>query len=728
MEGPNFTNPMYPALPLRLGYMNHANADLTLDDSPALIWDLYGHGYYPLPDFDQPMKRQRQSSRDRSRDSSRSSKRSSNRSSNHESIVSIPDSDSDGSSRLESGIESGTDSWPSSTPSTRKTRSLSGHASTSTSSRSTTHSEAVYIDLTLEDELLWQITDIFPGISHRHVEELIERHKRPQANQPAPPMNALKESVIEDILQHPNYPRQEKAKKRKIEETEEEATIRYLRNIPQRGSHAYLQLATGLLAQEFEWMPLRHIRDVMTNKKELFAAYLTLHSQKNGETGQYTKLKNKRLSAATILPKVNDVSIAENLARELDAAKKKAEKEDDVLRKKKEGQEAEIKNEEEHSRAGNLIECQCCYLDVPANRSLPCEGESVHLFCFTCIRKSAETQVGLMKYQVHCVDTSGCQAKFSRARLQEALGESLMEKLDNLQQQDEIQQAGLEGLEACPFCEFKAICPPVEEDRVFTCKNPDCEVVSCRLCRQESHIPRTCAEAKKEKGIPERHLVEEAMSEALIRPCPKCKVKIIKESGCNKMICSKCQTAMCYVCKKDITREGYDHFQRFGTQCTTHVEPNVHQEIDKAHKDTIDTILAQNPDLTEEELRVQDETAGKSATNMPRVIQGHHHNNNGFINHYGPLAGNQPLDGYGRPVMALGGANVPAPVGQFGAPIGMENEFWGGQVWRPARAEQPRNPADAPRYPGNVNERVNNQVNPRQNQPKRADTRPPWRY
>lgn len=223
MEGPNFTNPMYPSLPLRLGYMNHANADLTLDDNPALIWDLYGHGYYPLPDYDQPMKRQRQYSRD----SSRSSKRSSN----NESIISILDSDTDGKSRHESGIESGSSSRPSTI------------ATTSTSSRSNTHSEAVYIDLTLEDELLWQITDIFPGISHQHVEELIERHKRPQAHQPALPLNALKESVIEDILQHPNYPMQEKVKKRKIEETEEEATIRYLRNIPQRGSRAYLQLA-----------------------------------------------------------------------------------------------------------------------------------------------------------------------------------------------------------------------------------------------------------------------------------------------------------------------------------------------------------------------------------------------------------------------------------------------------------------------------------------------------
>ncbi|BCS01892.1 uncharacterized protein AKAW2_60156S [Aspergillus luchuensis] len=709
MEGPNFTNPLYSALPIRMGYMDHANADLTLDDNPALLWDLYDHGFYPLPDYDQPMKKQRQISHGSSRSSDNS----------HESIINILDSDSDDNNRLGSGIESGASLRPST-----KSLSSSTMATTSAASRSNTHSEAVYIDLTLDDELLWQITDIFPGISHQHVEELIELHKKPQEHQPAPPLDSLKESVIEDILRHPSYPKQEKAKKRKIEDTDEEATIRYLRDIPERGSRAYLQLATNLLAQEFGWMPMKHIRDVLEEKKELFAAYLTLHSQENEQTGKYTKLKSKRFSNVPNLGKDDKTPIAENLARELGAAKKKAEKEDDALRKKKEKQEAEIKNEEEHSRAGNLIECQCCYLDVPANRSLPCEGDNVHLFCFACIRKSTETQIGLMRYQVQCVDTSGCQAKFSRARLQEAIGESLMEKLDRLQQQDEIQQAELEGLEACPFCEFKAIYPPVEEDREFVCKNPDCEIVSCRLCQQESHIPRTCAEANKEKNLPQRHLVEEAMSEALIRPCPKCKVKIVKDMGCNRMVCSKCRTAMCYVCRRDITRELYEHFERPPTYCPLHDNPALRslQEIEKAQKDTIDSLLAQNPELKEEELRVHD--AKDSAAKMSHVLQGH---NNGLIRHLGqaPIHPNHVV--YPGPAIPVGRANPPAVAHRVNAPFGNDNG-WGGQGWLQNPLGQPRNPPGHP-VPTNVVHRgANNRGNPLQDPARRVDTRPPWRY
>jgi TRIAD3 protein (E3 ubiquitin-protein ligase RNF216) len=211
-----------------------------------------------------------------------------------------------------------------------------------------------------------------------------------------------------------------------------------------------------------------------------------------------------------------------------------------------------------------------------------------------------------MKYQLQCFDTSGCQAGFSRSEIKEVLGSSMMAKLDALQQQDEISRAGIEGLESCPFCEFKAICPSVEEDREFRCCNSSCEVVSCRLCKDITHIPKTCEEAKKERGISERHLVEEAMSEALIRNCPRCKVKIVKEFGCNKMTCPKCRCCMCYICKKDITREQYAHFGYGPNACTVDDDPTRDQRaVDHAQKKTIEEIRAENPGLTREELQVK---------------------------------------------------------------------------------------------------------------------------
>lgn len=220
------------------------------------------------------------------------------------------------------------------------------------------------------------------------------------------------------------------------------------------------------------------------------------------------------------------------------------------------------------------MECQCCFTDTPINRAINCDSETAHFFCFTCVRNYATTEIGMMRYKMTCFDGSGCKVSFSQEQLRLALDHKTLDRLDHLQQQDEIKMAEFEGLSECPFCDFKAICPAVEVDREFRCYNPNCEKVSCRLCNEETHIPRTCEEAKKDKGLPARHQVEEAMSEALIRACPRCKTKIVKEDGCNKMVCTKCQCMMCYVCKADITgrgpRKGYEHFHTGPNGCPVH--------------------------------------------------------------------------------------------------------------------------------------------------------------
>lgn len=77
--------------------------------------------------------------------------------------------------------------------------------------------------------------------------------------------------------------------------------------------------------------------------------------------------------------------------------------------------------------------------------------------------------------------------------------------------------------------------PDIEVNREFRCLRDDCGVVSCRACRKETHIPKTCEEAALDLGHSARHGIEEAMSEALIRKCNKCSTAFIKEHGCNKV-------------------------------------------------------------------------------------------------------------------------------------------------------------------------------------------------
>lgn len=210
------------------------------------------------------------------------------------------------------------------------------------------------------------------------------------------------------------------------------------------------------------------------------------------------------------------------------------------------------------------------------------------------------------------MDSSGCKAEFAKEQIRRFLDQKTMDTLERLQQQDEIRLADLDDLTSCPFCDFAAICAPVEEDREFRCANPECEKVSCRLCKHETHIPLSCQAYAKENKVTIRHAVEEAMTEALVRSCHKCKNKYIKEFGCNKMVCTRCSSIQCYVCSKDITKDGYTHFNESARggrpgQCPLfdNTEQRHDEDVKKAEQKALEKVREEHPGFSEEELKVK---------------------------------------------------------------------------------------------------------------------------
>ena len=89
----------------------------------------------------------------------------------------------------------------------------------------------------------------------------------------------------------------------------------------------------------------------------------------------------------------------------------------------------------------------------------------------------------------------------------------------------------------------------------FTCLAPGCGRTSCLSCRKEWIDIHVCNESSL---IELRTKVEQAMSLAVKRVCPRCNMSFVKSSGCNKLTCP-CGYKMCYVCRKEI-QEGYRHF------------------------------------------------------------------------------------------------------------------------------------------------------------------------
>ncbi|KAI1083393.1 hypothetical protein F5B20DRAFT_526788 [Whalleya microplaca] len=92
----------------------------------------------------------------------------------------------------------------------------------------------------------------------------------------------------------------------------------------------------------------------------------------------------------------------------------------------------------------------------------------------------------------------------------------------------------------------------------FKCQNPTCRRSSCLSCSKAWTDIHVCHESSL---VALRTQVEQAMSMAVKRVCPRCNTSFVKTAGCNKLTCP-CGYKMCYVCRKDIgsQNEGYQHF------------------------------------------------------------------------------------------------------------------------------------------------------------------------
>jgi hypothetical protein len=483
-------------------------------------------------------------------------------------------------------------------------------------------------ELEVEDACLQAILQIFPDIEHEFVRNLYQEGYAGAVGEDI--IATVSGALIATIAESETYPLQKNLKRKTAPMTKDETGVAISWNKDLPKNHHYCREAIILLASVFDHIPTHYIAKVVQEKNSLFDAFGILSEKESSFYNQepserpYKRLRHPRKDLEA---KYQRKSLEQregqqyaSLVNELQAARQSQAREASRVKRQKATDDLESENLAIHIAEGSMVECQCCFDEMPINRTVHCEGEEAHFFCNDCVKRQAESQVGAMKYEMLCMDTSGCAAELSTEGVAQAIPLQLYDKLAFNQQQAEISSAGIQGLEMCPFCDFKAICEPVDVDSVFDCRNPDCGFVTCRKCKERSHLPKTCEEAKNDKGLGARHKVEEARSEAMMRTCPKCKVKLIKEFGCNKMVCTNCQAIMCYVCKKDISgtgkEQGYDHFHRAGATCLLHDQAGVDrhkEEADAAETAAIEKVKAEYDDVDEKTLRIETKENDKSS-------------------------------------------------------------------------------------------------------------------
>ena len=236
---------------------------------------------------------------------------------------------------------------------------------------------------------------------------------------------------------------------------------------------------------------------------------------------------------------------------------------------------------------GEVFECDICYEeDCLKAEMIVCERGCQ--FCPGCVKRGAEIQLGQNTDSIRCIKLAACGAEISLHHLNNVLSSSQMKSLESIKQQKEVEAAGIENLVHCPGCNYGVIIDPDNTEKIIVCKNPECGRETCRSCGEENHIPQSCEEAETESEVRARTRVEDAMTDALVRECPRCKRKFVKEGGCNSMRC-ECGQSMCYLCKQPLAATHDPH--HFGPgKCqlfedeTPVVENEVHQAAERAKR------------------------------------------------------------------------------------------------------------------------------------------------
>lgn len=139
------------------------------------------------------------------------------------------------------------------------------------------------------------------------------------------------------------------------------------------------------------------------------------------------------------------------------------------------------------------------------------------------------------------------------------------------------------GSRYCPLpgCErllMPAPCPGAWNIMLCDCGNTLCGDCSEILEACACHPGIGCSEAKvlrKEVSGHDQDIAEYYSSEYVMqnsRPCPKCSVPIVRESGCDHMFCNQCEFHYCWQCGRSHTNESCD-----GRTIDSYWNQNLHE-------------------------------------------------------------------------------------------------------------------------------------------------------
>ncbi|KAF2433902.1 hypothetical protein EJ08DRAFT_657609 [Tothia fuscella] len=539
--------------------------------------------------------------------------------------------------------------------------------------------------LTVEQAIA-KIKTLLPGIRHGFVVQTINQQARAQfvgGQQVLVNLDALITMLLDSG--YPTDTSSSPTLKRRHEEIDSPGHSKWTSSEREPPTAEYTTEARKALFKAFPSTARPHVAETLKRNHFLFPAYKELEHE------QYTHQKFKERNAKGLLP-ADEFSEDEDLRNfkptltfldeaqnrppwkitnltkdELQAAMdnhRRQEKERKEREQQHRNAEAKKTAAKQKAKQAPPVTCDVCFENRPADRMGHCNNRERHTYCYYCIKTHAIDAISSNKEKVPCMETD-CKDFYPNKLIKAVVDSKLYQRMERMQQDAELKD--IEGIVECPFCHFKCF---LESGVELKCES--CSKKSCTICKKEYHWPaKNCTDAAKAKNdggkANIRHLVEEAMSKALMRECHNCGMMLVKEGGCNHLHC-QCSASMCYSCRAPNV-EKHRHYGQGGCMLFSNTTEETEKEVKAAEEEAKRKIKKDHPEVTDEDLKIAMSNRVKQDDNHRK--QRDHAEARGMLWHPGmPIEGGDEEMGFGGP---MGGR------GRFGGPM-MGGPMMGGPM------------------------------------------------
>lgn len=200
------------------------------------------------------------------------------------------------------------------------------------------------------------------------------------------------------------------------------------------------------------------------------------------------------------------------------------------------------------SFSDTLLDCEVCYLSLPASKLTGLECG--HVFCTDCWNDYLKVKI----MDEGIVDTIACVALKCEILVDNITVTKLVKdpkvklKYEQLITNSFVDCNKLIRWCKTPGCD-RAIKVQYVDCKPVTCK---CHLTFCFECGEKWHEPINCdllvrwEKRFKEDSETSKWLVSHT------RECPNCHTSIEKNGGCNVMTCSKCAKYFCWICQRQL--------------------------------------------------------------------------------------------------------------------------------------------------------------------------------